>query len=105
VKGVSGTWKDLTDNVNFMASNLTDQVRGIAKVVTAVANGDLKRKLFLRRPLGATLLTLGETSSSVRLIDRLASSAMSPYGFEEKLAFSIAVATAVTTFAMPRTWS
>ena len=47
VKGVSGTWKDLTDNVNLMASNLTDQVRGIAKVVTAVANGDLKRKLFL----------------------------------------------------------
>src|SRR6266478_1261567 len=47
VKGVSGTWKDLTDNVNFMASNLTDQVRGIAKVVTAVANGDLKRKLLL----------------------------------------------------------
>src|SRR5216110_2349354 len=45
VKGVAGTWKDLTDNVNLMASNLTDQVRGIAKVVTAVANGDLKRKL------------------------------------------------------------
>jgi signal transduction histidine kinase/HAMP domain-containing protein/CheY-like chemotaxis protein len=47
VKGVSGTWKDLTDNVNFMASNLTDQVRGIAKVVTAVAKGDLNRKLSL----------------------------------------------------------
>jgi HAMP domain-containing protein/signal transduction histidine kinase/CheY-like chemotaxis protein len=47
VKGVSGTWKDLTDNVNFMASNLTNQVRGIAKVVTAVANGDLKRKLLV----------------------------------------------------------
>ena len=45
VKGVSGTWKDLTDNVNFMAGNLTSQVRGIAKVVTAVANGDLKQKL------------------------------------------------------------
>ncbi len=45
VRGVSGTWKDLTDNVNFMAGNLTSQVRGIAKVVTAVANGDLKRKL------------------------------------------------------------
>ncbi|MBA3845105.1 MAG: HAMP domain-containing protein [Planctomycetes bacterium] len=45
VKGVSGTWKDLTDNVNSMASNLTSQVRGIARVVTAVANGDLKRKL------------------------------------------------------------
>ena len=45
VKGVSGTWKGLTDNVNLMASNLTDQVRGVARVVTAVANGDLKKKL------------------------------------------------------------
>jgi signal transduction histidine kinase/DNA-binding response OmpR family regulator/HAMP domain-containing protein len=47
VRGVAGTWKDLTDNVNLMAANLTTQVRGIAKVVTAVANGDLKRKLVL----------------------------------------------------------
>ena len=47
VKGVAGTWKDLTDTVNFMAGNLTDQVRGIAKVVTAVANGDLKQKLLV----------------------------------------------------------
>src|SRR6202022_3146968 len=46
VKGVSGTWKDLTDNVNSMASNLTTQVRGIVKVVTAVANGDLSQKLI-----------------------------------------------------------
>ncbi|AEG93038.1 hybrid sensor histidine kinase/response regulator [Ramlibacter tataouinensis] len=45
VQGVAGTWKDLTDSVNFMAGNLTAQVRGIAKVVTAVANGDLERKL------------------------------------------------------------
>ena len=45
VKGVSGTWKDLTDNVNFMASNLTSQVRNIAKVSTAVANGDLSQKI------------------------------------------------------------
>ena len=45
VQGVAGTWKDLTDNVNFMAGNLTSQVRGIAGVVTAVANGDLERKL------------------------------------------------------------
>jgi len=45
VKGVSGTWKDLTDNVNFMAGNLTGQVRGIARVVTAVANGALDQKL------------------------------------------------------------
>src|SRR5207248_1279238 len=47
VEGVSGTWKDLTDSVNFMASNLTTQVRGIVKVVTAVANGDLKQKLLV----------------------------------------------------------
>src|SRR5690348_14740320 len=47
VEGVAGTWKDLTDNVNTMASNLTDQVRGIARVVTRVANGDLRGKLTL----------------------------------------------------------
>src|SRR5206468_731817 len=47
VKGVAGTWKDLTDSVNSMASNLTNQVRGIAKVVTAVANGDLKQRLLV----------------------------------------------------------
>ena len=45
VPGVAGTWKDLTDNVNVMAVNLTEQVRGIVKVVTAVANGDLTQKL------------------------------------------------------------
>ena len=47
VKGVGGTWNDLTDSVNFMAVNLTNQVRGIARVVTAVANGDLKQKLLV----------------------------------------------------------
>ena len=47
VPGVGGTWKDLTDNVNSMASNLTTQVRGIAKVVTAVANGDLSKKFVV----------------------------------------------------------
>ena len=45
VKGVSGTWRDLTDSVNFMATNLTDQVRNIATVTTAVANGDLSQKI------------------------------------------------------------
>src|SRR3712207_1453040 len=45
VKGVSGTWRDLTESVNGMASNLTDQVRNIAAVTTAVANGDLSRKV------------------------------------------------------------
>jgi len=47
VQGVAGTWKDLTDNVNMMAANLTNQVRGIADVVTAVAQGNLRRKLTL----------------------------------------------------------
>jgi HAMP domain-containing protein/signal transduction histidine kinase/CheY-like chemotaxis protein len=47
VKGVAGTWKDLTDSVNMMASNLTSQVRGIAKVVTSVATGNLKQKLSI----------------------------------------------------------
>ena len=56
VKGVSGTWKDLTDNVNGLAGNLTDQVRNIAKVTTAVANGDLSQKITVdaqRRDLRA----------------------------------------------------
>ena len=45
VRGVAGTWKDLTDNVNSMAGNLTGQVRNIADVTTAVANGDLSKKI------------------------------------------------------------
>src|SRR5438105_3718833 len=45
VRGIGGVWKDLTDNVNFMASNLTDQVRNIADVTTAVARGDLSKKI------------------------------------------------------------
>src|SRR5439155_2148534 len=45
VKGVSGTWKDLTENVNSMANNLTGQVRNIAEVTIAVANGDLSKKI------------------------------------------------------------
>ena len=56
VPGVAGTWKDLTDNVNFMASNLTGQVRNIAEVATAVARGDLSRKITVdvtRRNPGA----------------------------------------------------
>ena len=63
VKGVAGTWKDLTDNVNSMASNLTSQVRGIAKVVTAVASGDLKRKL--------TVETKGEIAALADTINEM----------------------------------
>jgi HAMP domain-containing protein/signal transduction histidine kinase/CheY-like chemotaxis protein len=68
VKGVSGTWKDLTDNVNFMAGNLTSQVRGIAKVVTAVANGDLKQKLTVDAK--GEIAALADTINS--MIDTLA---------------------------------
>ncbi|MDX2211678.1 MAG: HAMP domain-containing protein, partial [Oculatellaceae cyanobacterium bins.114] len=68
VKGVAGTWKDLTDSVNSMAGNLTAQVRGIAKVVTAVANGDLKRKLMLEAK--GEIETLAETINE--MIDTLA---------------------------------
>jgi HAMP domain-containing protein/signal transduction histidine kinase/AmiR/NasT family two-component response regulator len=63
VKGVSGTWKDLTDNVNFMASNLTKQVRGIVKVVTAVANGDLNQKFVLEAK--GEVATLAETINNM----------------------------------------
>ncbi|HBB34505.1 MAG TPA: hybrid sensor histidine kinase/response regulator, partial [Cyanobacteria bacterium UBA9273] len=68
VTGVAGTWKDLTDNVNSMASNLTAQVRGIAKIVTAVANGDLKRKLMLDAK--GEIETLADTINE--MIDTLA---------------------------------
>src|SRR5204862_490543 len=63
VKGVSGVWKDLTDNVNFMASNLTTQVRGIVKVVTAVANGDLAEKLVVEAR--GEIAALGETLNNM----------------------------------------
>ena len=68
VKGVAGIWEDLTDNVNSMASNLTAQVRGIAKVVTAVANGNLKRKLALEAK--GEIAALAETINE--MIDTLA---------------------------------
>ncbi|GGR92587.1 response regulator [Deinococcus sedimenti] len=68
VAGVGGTWKDLTDNVNSMANNLTDQVRGIARVVTAVAGGDLNRKLNVKAQ--GEIAELAETINS--MIDTLA---------------------------------
>jgi len=63
VPGVAGTWKDLTDNVNFMASNLTDQVRGIVKVVTAVANGNLSQRLSVQAK--GEVAALGETINNM----------------------------------------
>src|ERR1700750_1360653 len=63
VPGVAGTWEDLPDNVNFMASNLTDQVRGIVKVVTAVANGNLSQRLSVQAK--GEVAALGETINNM----------------------------------------
>src|SRR5229473_2827992 len=68
VQDVSGTWRGLTENVNFMAANLTSQVRGIAKVVTAVANGDLRLKLTVEAK--GEIAELANTINS--MIDTLA---------------------------------
>ncbi len=67
VRGVSGTWKDLTDNVNFMASNLTGQVRNIAAVTTAVANGDLSKKITV--DVQGEILELKDTINT--MVDQL----------------------------------
>src|SRR5207237_299586 len=69
VKGVSGTGKDLTDNVNFMASNLTTQVRSIAQVTTAVANGDLSQKISVDAK--GEVAALAETINT--MVDQLSS--------------------------------
>src|SRR5216117_3303079 len=69
VRGVSGTWKDLTDNVNFMAGNLTNQVRNIAEVTTAVANGDLSKKITVK--VKGEILELKDTINT--MVDQLSS--------------------------------
>src|SRR5438045_1684005 len=69
VPGVAGTWKDLTENVNLMASNLTDQVRNIAQVTTAVANGDLTQKITV--DVKGEILELKKTINT--MVDQLSS--------------------------------
>ena len=69
IKGVSGTWKDLTDNVNLMANNLTGQVRNIAEVTTAVANGDLSKKITV--DVKGEILELKNTINT--MVDQLSS--------------------------------
>src|SRR5205085_2003216 len=69
VEGVSGVWKDLTDNVNFMATNLTNQVRNIADVTTAVAQGDLSRKITV--DVRGEILQLKDTINT--MVDQLSS--------------------------------
>src|SRR5207248_3708619 len=71
VKGVAGTWKDLTDSVNSMASNLTNQVRNMAEVTKAVANGDLSKKITVA--VKGEILELKNTINT--MVDQLSSSA------------------------------
>ncbi|MGO9452725.1 MAG: HAMP domain-containing protein [Candidatus Binataceae bacterium] len=87
VKGVSGVWKDLTDNVNFMASNLTTQVRGIVKVVTAVANGDLKQKLVVdaRGEVEALAMTINNMTDTLSTFAEQVSTVAREVGVEGKL--------------------
>src|SRR5205823_5159863 len=69
VAGVSGTWRGLTENVNLMADNLTDQVRNIAQVTTAVANGDLTQKITVNAK--GEILELKDTINT--MVDQLSS--------------------------------
>src|SRR5947209_11238830 len=69
VPGVAGTWKDLTDNVNLLANNLTEQVRNIANVTTAVANGDLSQKITV--DVKGEVLALKDTINT--MVDQLRS--------------------------------
>ncbi len=87
VKGVSGTWKDLTDNVNIMASNLTKQVRGIVKVVTAVANGDLSQKFVLeaKGEVAALAETINNMTDTLRIFADQVTTVAREVGIEGQL--------------------
>ena len=87
VKGVSGVWKDLTDNVNFMAGNLTKQVRGIVKVVTAVANGDLGQKFVLeaKGEVAALADTINSMTDTLRTFADQVTTVAREVGTEGKL--------------------
>jgi signal transduction histidine kinase/HAMP domain-containing protein/ActR/RegA family two-component response regulator len=87
VRGVSGVWKALTDNVNFMASNLTKQVRGIVKVVTAVANGDLSQKFVLeaKGEVAALAETINSMTDTLRIFADEVTTVARTVGIEGKL--------------------
>src|SRR3712207_1256094 len=77
VKGVAGTWRDLTENVNQLAGNLTAQVRNIAQVTTAVAQGDLSQKITV--DARGEILEFKETRSEERRVGKECRSRWSPY--------------------------
>ncbi|UJR81699.1 Histidine kinase [Sandaracinus amylolyticus] len=87
VRGVSGVWKDLTDNVNHMAANLTKQVRGIVKVVTAVANGDLSQKFVLeaKGEVAALAETINNMTDTLRIFADQVTTVAREVGIEGKL--------------------
>src|SRR5690349_12737681 len=87
VKGVSGVWKDLTDNVNVMAANLTTQVRGIVKVVTAVATGDLSQKFVLeaKGEVAALAETINNMTDTLRTFADQVTTVAREVGIEGKL--------------------
>jgi len=87
VPGVAGTWKDLTDNVNLMASNLTDQVRGIVKVVTAVATGDLTKKFIVeaKGEIAALADTINNMTDTLRTFAEQVTTVAREVGIEGQL--------------------
>jgi signal transduction histidine kinase/HAMP domain-containing protein/ActR/RegA family two-component response regulator len=93
VPGASGVWKDLTDNVNVMASNLTKQVRGIVKVVTAVANGDLNQKFLLeaKGEVAALAETINNMTDTLRVFGDQVTNVAREVGIEGKLGGQAAV--------------
>jgi len=100
VPGAAGIWKDLTDNVNFMAANLTAQVRGIAGVVTAVANGDLKKKLTVaaRGEIAALANTINEMTDTLAVFAEQTITVAREVGVEGKLGGQASVPGAAGTW-------
>jgi HAMP domain-containing protein/signal transduction histidine kinase len=100
VKGVAGTWKDLTDSVNLMAGNLTDQVRGIARVVTAVANGDLRRKVVFeaKGEIAALADTINEMTDTLATFAEQVTTVARKVGVEGELGGQASVPGAAGTW-------
>ena len=100
VAGVAGTWKDLTDNVNSMASNLTSQVRGIAKVVTAVANGDLDQRLAVeaRGEIAELADTINDMTGTLAIFADQVTSVAREVGVDGKLGGQASVPGAAGTW-------
>src|SRR2546428_3241964 len=100
VKGVAGTWKDLTVSVNLMAGNLTDQVRGIARVVTAVANGDLRRKVVFeaKGEIAALADTINEMTDTLAIFAEQVTTVARKVGVEGELGGQASVPGAAGTW-------